>query len=529
MCGRCVLDVHNAFTYKKRCEDSDTKLREYLENLKKPQPPARVESPFIKPEQHDEKESIVVIVDPLNHGFYEASQPSPKTNKTDDDNFDSIFLEDESKCETDSDDNDPNYEPSPQEVEKESVKSAEDISSKQADGRFLCHICNRSLADPKTLRLHIRLHTGKNLKRCMLCDRGFSKQNHLTRHMRTHEKKVHQCPHCSKLFDDVQSRKSHISTEHNDVPAIVDAPTTAKPKRKRNQVDAEDTVNGSDAGAINHMSTPNGEKKCVCKICDVSFDRIAELRDHLLWHGESDNSYEGIDLAVSKPSLFDSGLVGVENASEDTLRDILKTQIQNNENLSRLYEVTNKSGWELTLTDSETENEDSSEQQNNYSCHGCQREFNRSYKIIAHMKNDHPSETLCVDFAHLKCHHCLQHFPNATILQKHLQNQCQNDQKKFICKACNHHFMWENNYKEHLVIAHQAKSSAKVPTARVRNDRLPTGNAEQREKSFTCQVCSKAFYRREHLDRHKKIHLPSEKRFSCDLCKRRFNRRDNLK
>lgn len=43
---------------------------------------------------------------------------------------------------------------------------------KDEDGKFICQICNKKLADKKGLNLHLRLHTGKDLKRCNICNRG---------------------------------------------------------------------------------------------------------------------------------------------------------------------------------------------------------------------------------------------------------------------------------------------------------------------------------------------------------------------
>lgn len=43
---------------------------------------------------------------------------------------------------------------------------------KDEDGKFVCQICNKKLVDKKGLTLHVRLHTGENLKRCNICNRG---------------------------------------------------------------------------------------------------------------------------------------------------------------------------------------------------------------------------------------------------------------------------------------------------------------------------------------------------------------------
>lgn len=48
---------------------------------------------------------------------------------------------------------------------------------KDEDGKYVCQICNKKLVDKKGLNLHVRLHTGENLKRCNICNRG-EYQNH---------------------------------------------------------------------------------------------------------------------------------------------------------------------------------------------------------------------------------------------------------------------------------------------------------------------------------------------------------------
>ena len=43
---------------------------------------------------------------------------------------------------------------------------------KDDEGKYICKICNKKLVDKKGLNLHVRLHTGENLKRCSICNRG---------------------------------------------------------------------------------------------------------------------------------------------------------------------------------------------------------------------------------------------------------------------------------------------------------------------------------------------------------------------
>lgn len=43
---------------------------------------------------------------------------------------------------------------------------------KDGEGKFVCKICNKKLVDKKGFVLHHRLHSGENLKRCHICNRG---------------------------------------------------------------------------------------------------------------------------------------------------------------------------------------------------------------------------------------------------------------------------------------------------------------------------------------------------------------------
>lgn len=58
-------------------------------------------------------------------------------------------------------------------VKDNSPKITENIDYvKDEEGKFVCKICNKKLVDKKGFVLHHRLHSGENLKRCHICNRG---------------------------------------------------------------------------------------------------------------------------------------------------------------------------------------------------------------------------------------------------------------------------------------------------------------------------------------------------------------------
>lgn len=518
ICNQCISEVCTAFAYKRKCEVADHTLREYLQlkgDAIKSEASGRSSIKCVSFEEAKELKLIelepIIVLDPLKQNcmveINDQSADDIENNQKDD-----------SKSEND----EASFEQHHNDVDVEfNIQNA-----RLPNGRYECHICQKSLADPKTLKLHIRLHTGQNLKRCKICDRGFAKQNHLTRHMASHEKKEYPCGQCPEVFENYHDRRLHASTEHRAIKSNQLKGFSKKTKPKQTDVN-ESTKVAANQNIYN--AYPNGHKKCVCRICDAAFDSIIDLRSHLNWHNVDDESFNGIDWKLKKELLFNPMLLANQNCNVDQLKDLIKASLQNDIDMFGLYQITNESGFELSLSDSETENECNTSlvEPKTYTCFGCQKEFSRAHKIMFHMK-EHPLETFSNTFKNLDCQQCQQYFPCIELLSKHQRSQCLNKQKQFTCTFCNYHFMWENNYNNHLRKMHSIEKK-NVPARRMKIERASGGAEQPREKNFKCNLCPQAFFRQEHLARHRKIHIPSEKKFSCDLCKKRFNRKDNLK
>lgn len=263
------------------------------------------------------------------------------------------------------------------------------------------------------------------------------------------------------------------------------------------------------------LGAANETKMCVCKLCDKTFSKIAKLREHLLWHQDNPMSLFEIDF-VKKPELIGHHAICNDDVKVETIIEDIRKQILTNQS-HKFYQIQNGNGWEMSISDSETESEsddrNSKAAHNTYKCNKCSKVFDRIHKIIYHMKHDHEP----IDFEEINCGQCGKIFPCFGILNKHLRNQCANLEKEYPCNLCKIKFMWESS-----CIIHSNKMHLGDKVKKDSKSILKT-------KSFVCDICSKAFYRSEHLERHRKIHMPTERKFSCDLCKKKFNRKDNLK
>lgn len=252
----------------------------------------------------------------------------------------------------------------------------------------------------------------------------------------------------------------------------------------------------------------------ICKICDKSFQNISNLRYHLSQHVLS-IEFDEVELK-NKFFLFNPMEIDLEKTSNEELHLLVKERINENDS-EKFYQILTKDGTELTLSDSDSEEEtcedemtlqeQESREQNKrfYNCTRCVKIFHRSREANRHITEDHQMDQH--EFMD-KCIHCQKVFPNTLLLSKHLLGQCENKTKKFVCNVCSEKFMWVDSMARHIEKEHPGAEKLKL---------------------FNCLMCGKAFSRAEHLERHRKTHNPSEKKFECTVCDKRFNRKDNLR
>lgn len=135
------------------------------------------------------------------------------------------------------------------------------------DGRWVCEICRKTFADRTTLKLHIRVHLGINLKQCPVCPKGFAKQSFLDFHMKSHEERMHLCQSCDSAFNTKQALREHASDAHS------------KEKQLKSFMCEVCSKVFNRANTLNqHRITHTGEKKFSCEICHRKVGTKASLQ-----------------------------------------------------------------------------------------------------------------------------------------------------------------------------------------------------------------------------------------------------------
>lgn len=312
----------------------------------------------------------------------------------------------------------------------------------------------------------------------------------------------------SSPIDEQESVDNNVDESTND--SVEDSTLDENDSKQNDVKDNDDDFNNDNINIRPYLSLKMtgreyGKKIINCHICDQFFASIPSLRRHIEWHGTSTESFDGFDLKSRAYGLFPQKISSKTstNAIQKTIQQMI------NENKSdQFYSIQSADGWELSLSDSDTDFDDDESagpsRERYHKCGSCEMNFRRRYQLIDHMLS-----SVNENFEPFRCKVCKVKFPNDDILQKHLQNQCQNATKKFKCEKCSTRFMWKMNLEIHMKTAHCIKIRCKPKNCTICvlsfiNDLEYKGHMENFHVPYKCPECEKRFKKQHEFVRHVK-------------------------
>ncbi|XP_069672805.1 zinc finger protein 664-like isoform X1 [Periplaneta americana] len=144
------------------------------------------------------------------------------------------------------------------------------IISETSDSSNKCDMCGKVLANPWSLKCHLRTHTHEKPYVCEVCEMCFSVSASLRKHARVHTgEKPFKCHVCGKCFSVTSSLRIHERVHTGEKPFKCDVCGRSF---------------SVSASVKKHVRIHTGERPFVCDICGKSFPETSSLRRHGRMH-----------------------------------------------------------------------------------------------------------------------------------------------------------------------------------------------------------------------------------------------------
>ncbi|KAJ1106550.1 hypothetical protein NDU88_003951 [Pleurodeles waltl] len=361
------------------------------------------------------------------------------------------------------------------------------------DEPFKCDLCAKSFLKLAHLVLHRRRHKGENtlikterdyegdspalervqlqckppnaLLTCEECGRIFTRQAHLTLHLRSHKEKLIKLEEQS---DESIPRRVHLNAQQKNPPS--GGLFTCR--------ECGDSFSRQWHLTVHRKQHRSG-KPFKCRECDDSFTRMWHLTVHRRKH--------------SVDKVFQCGECGkifprLGNLNFHRRTHLLKEHLQSN-------------GSDVHLPDLTIQTE------KQFKCAVCEKSFPRLAHLVLHQRRHIREKS--------KANTCDE---SNTWKQPLLAQQgTHTSSPLFTCGECGQVFPRKAHFTLHLMKHAREKSRGKQGVTQEHTQLAsPTG-----ETLYKCGKCNKSFPRRAHLGLHQRAHITTKK-FQCADCDKRF-------
>lgn len=402
-----------------------------------------------------------------------------------------------------------------------------------------CCTCFKMFTTLDGLRCHKRIHTGHMFK-CKLCDKQYTRLNHLQRHELSHDKrKAHMCKICNRILTRIDHLKRHLITHLKDKPFTCDK--------------CERGFNRSEH-LMSHIKKCTGIKVYSCDVCNKAYNREDSLEVHKKIHEnkmpilptiESLDNMEEYYLEID----MDEKTFEDDNFSDDDENDLLDVEIEIRDNVllnigNDLTDEENqmaKDSQEFKLesifigkTDQndiflEEDAENAENKANEY-----KNESLNDNSVVNNDEDVNDSESVHSEYLPTKAKKRGRGRPRKYVNKRprgrppsiKIKRECTHKREDIDEEPCK--FCEENNQRmeaeDNGQMLHVCEVCSKVfPRISYLRRHMTVHNDD---KPYNCNMCLKAFNRKDHLNQHMKSHVKGE--FECDECDKIFTRAEHL-
>ena len=175
------------------------------------------------------------------------------------------------------------------EVKTKTTPPSQKPKKKKAFGSQACPTCNRIFTSAKNFRIHCLCHEGKSPYECKLCDKHFSRADHLKGHLLSisHQRKAEEAKGAAKTDKSVDegssSKKKKTSQD-----VAEGLPKGKGQERRRRKCEQCNCLFGNEYSYKMHVLVHEKRSPFACHECGVWFSR----RQHLQRHNETPSHQE---------------------------------------------------------------------------------------------------------------------------------------------------------------------------------------------------------------------------------------------
>jgi len=377
-----------------------------------------------------------------------------------------------------------------------------------ASTRYTCLLCQKVYTSRYNIRMHMNMHTGKNVHTCAYCGRYFAHKHVFESHVRTHTgEKPYACQKCGKAFGDRSNCTSHqkkcknvrkVTEETVNTPATLVKASNNNTQPHHPPPPVE--INTQEV-RLDIKEEPIEEEDAISGPKILSVGSVHDSDDeYAINNNNVDHNYNGEDNldvdAIVDDALYDEDLEEIQ--IEPDIIDYSDDDMMAMEEDDEAFQ-----GEE----NGEGKGEEKCEEEDQtldvplpYACSFCGQRFPVQPQLISHLS---------------------QHItlPNQEQPQHH-QPQVE-EQRKFTCLTCGKVFGKQEQLSGHLKV-HAMERRAQLRQEREQQPEQPQEQRQQQQPhQYKCRFCEKSFNSLNELDIHTKVHS-SEYKFKCAYCEESF-------
>lgn len=422
----------------------------------------------------------------------------------------------------------------------ENVDGEQQTFKVNQDGRYICHLCEKTFKTTNILRTHLKTHSDQKNFSCGLCGTSFRTKGSLIRHNRRHtDERPYRCTLCGQSFRESGALTRHLKsltpcTEKIRFVQYKEILVSKDGAQKGVEADRAAGVAQQEVVVVEQQTEEQEMVEAQTAVVSVVEAGSQEVLRQVHFTMEVDGATQEQQVVVDQSqadalaaaaaagdslicqAIINSGIAlgteetVVEEASPtteemnkedsdptDVDQDIIEIQIK--EDLDAIEEETTEDRASCKL----------------YTCPHCNRSFKGVNYFRFHVKGH-------LGYKPFKCTLCQKEFLTGYLLKKHMEVHV--SERRYKCGECGKLYKTIGHVREHM----RAHSDERPYHCHRCNKGYKTKNALQvhqrthgDEKPYVCEFCFRGFREKGSLVRHIRHHT-GERPFKCPKCGRGF-------